>query len=100
MPAAWHALASASVIWREASQMSISPAANFLKPPPVPDSLTTAFTVGLTSLNSSATAAEMRKTVLEPSRLMIFVRPQPNATRQHVAAAIKTHREFGAAAIQ
>ena len=47
---------SSSLIGREASEMSVSPAQNFSKPPPVPDWPTEIFTSGLSSLNSSAAA--------------------------------------------
>ena len=39
--------------------MSVSPAQNFLNPPPVPDSATVTSTPGWTALNSSATASEI-----------------------------------------
>src|SRR5687768_11493291 len=67
--------------------MSSSPAANFLNPPPVPDWLTTTLTAGMTSLKSSATAAEIKNTVLDPSTLMTLVRPQPDASRLHASTA-------------
>ena len=47
--------------------MSVSPAQNFSKPPPVPDSPTVIFTSGLSSLNSSPAASANGKTVEEPS---------------------------------
>ena len=47
--------------------MSISPAANFLKPPPVPEKPITARTSGCSLRNSSATASVIGYTVLEPS---------------------------------
>ena len=52
---------------REASEMSVSPAQKRLKPPPVPETPTCTRTFGATLRNSSATASEMGKTVLEPS---------------------------------
>ena len=60
-------LASSALIGREASLMSVSPAQNFVNPPPVPDSLTLTSTPGLAALKSSATASEIGRTVLEPS---------------------------------
>ena len=47
---------SSSLIGREASEMSVSPAQNFSKPPPVPDWPTEIFTSGFSSLKSSAAA--------------------------------------------
>ena len=60
-------LASSALIGREASLMSVSPAQNFVNPPPVPDSLTLMSTPGLAALKSSAAASEIGRTVLEPS---------------------------------
>ena len=64
-------MASSALIGRDASLMSVSPAQNFVKPPPVPDSLTLMSTPGLAALNSSATASEIGKTVLEPSMTIV-----------------------------
>ena len=50
--------------------MSSSPRQNFLKPPPVPDAPTDA-SPPFSFLKLSATAAETRKTVLEPSILTV-----------------------------
>ena len=36
IPAAWHAVASSGLIWREASDTSVSPVQKSLKPSPVP----------------------------------------------------------------
>jgi hypothetical protein len=47
---------SSSLIGRDALEMSVSPAQNFSKPPPVPDWPTLILTSGLSSLNSSAAA--------------------------------------------
>ena len=47
---------SSSLIGREASEMSVSPAQNFSKPPPVPDSPTVILTPGFSSWNCSAAA--------------------------------------------
>ena len=58
---------SSSLIGREASEMSVSPAQNFSKPPPVPDVPTVTCTSGYSSLNSSAAASANGATVDEPS---------------------------------
>ena len=47
------ATSSSSLIGREASEMSVSPAQNFSKPPPVPDSPTVTLTSGFSSERSS-----------------------------------------------
>ena len=51
---------SSSSIGREAVEMSVSPAQNFSKPPPVPDVPTVICTSGFSSLNSSAAASRER----------------------------------------
>ena len=51
--------------------MSISPAQNFSKPPPVPDSPTVILTSGFSCWNCSAAAWASGKTVLEPSTAMV-----------------------------
>src|SRR6186997_3109050 len=61
---------SVGLIGREASEMSVSPAQNFLKPPPVPEMPIVAFTPGFTFWNSSATASVIGYTVLEPSAVI------------------------------
>jgi hypothetical protein len=58
---------SSGLIGREASEMSVSLAQNFSKPPPVPDSPTVILTFGFSSLNSSPAASANGKTVDEPS---------------------------------
>ena len=58
--------------------MSVSPAQNFSKPPPVPDWPTVIFTSGFSSLNSSAAAWANGKTVEEPS-IAIVPRQSPSA---------------------
>ena len=58
---------SSSLIGREASEMSVSPAQNFSKPPPVPDVPTVIWTSGYSSLKSSAAASANGATVDEPS---------------------------------
>src|SRR5687767_716300 len=47
--------------------MSLSPAQNFSKPPPVPDAPVVIRTPGFSSLKSSAAASANGKTVEEPS---------------------------------
>ena len=46
MPAFLQIAASSSLIGREASEMSVSPAQNFSKPPPVPEMPTVTLTLG------------------------------------------------------
>ena len=71
--------ASLVLIGREASLISVSPAQNFLKPPPVPANATGTWTPGLASWNSSATAWVIGKTVLEPSIVTVPDRAAPLA---------------------
>ena len=52
-----HSSTSVGLIGREASEMSVSPAQNFLKPPPVPEMPTVIFTSRFFFWNSSATAS-------------------------------------------
>ena len=76
--------------------MSVSPAQNFSKPPPVPEMPTVIFTSGFSSRNSSAAASVSGPTVLDPSivivpeRLLLRCRccrrrrrPRTAAERQH-----------------
>ena len=69
MPASAQAAASSSLIERDASEMSVSPAQNFLKPPPVPDwpTVTSTPSPSGVALNSSLAAAVSGATVDEPS---------------------------------
>ena len=60
---------SSSLIGREASEMSVSPAQNFSKPPPVPEVPTVTLTPDCSSLKSSAAAVVRGATVLDPSAL-------------------------------
>ena len=62
---------SFSSIGREASEMSVSPAQNFSKPPPVPLAPTEMSTSGFSSLKSSAAASANGATVLEPSMAIV-----------------------------
>ena len=68
---------SSSLIGREASEMSVSPAQNFSKPPPVPDVPTVIFTSGFSAWNSSAAAWANGATVLEPSIAIVPERSPP-----------------------
>src|SRR4051812_4372785 len=70
-------VSSGSSIGREASEMSVSPAQNFSKPPPVPDSPTEMSTPEFSPLNCSAAACANGKTVEEPSILMLPDRLAP-----------------------
>src|SRR5829696_14394 len=58
---------SSSSMGRDAVEMSVSPAQNFSKPPPVPDVPTVILTSGYSSLNSSAAASANGATVDDPS---------------------------------
>ena len=70
--AAPQASISAARIGREASEMSVSLAQNFLKPPPVPEIPTVTRTLPPVAFwNSSAMASEMGNTVDEPSTLIV-----------------------------
>src|SRR4051812_8720880 len=72
MPFFWQTGASSSgLIGRDASEMSVSPAQNFSKPPPVPDSPTVIFTFGFCCWNCSAAAWAKGKTVLDPSMAIL-----------------------------
>src|SRR5215211_1559471 len=75
MPFCWQTLVSSSSIGREASEMSVSPAQNFSKPPPVPEVPTVTLTSGFSALNSSAIASVSGPTVLDPSTRMSPERP-------------------------
>jgi hypothetical protein len=67
----------------EALFISMSPAQNFLKPPPVPDTpITKRAEPPMDFPQSSTIASVMGKTVLEPS---ISVVPAPQATRRPMA---------------
>jgi len=55
------------LIGRDALEISVSPAQNFLKPPPVPEVPTETLTLGFSALNSSPAAAASGATVDEPS---------------------------------
>ena len=58
---------SAYLMLLEASEISVSPAVNRLKPPPVPEMPTIGWVLPWSFWNSSATACEIGETVLEPS---------------------------------
>ncbi len=65
-PASAQAWASSSLMAREASLMSVSPAQKRAKPSPVPGPSTLMATLGFCSLKSSLTRVEMGSTVEEP----------------------------------
>src|SRR5262245_12181778 len=68
MPALAHCAISALRIGRDASEMSVSPRQNFLKPPPVPEMPTVTLNRWRVACwNSSAIASVIGNTVLEPS---------------------------------
>ena len=69
-PSFLQASSSSGSIGRDASEMSVSPAQNFSKPPPVPEMPTVILTSGFSSRNSSAAASVSGPTVLEPSTLI------------------------------
>ncbi len=108
MPFFLHAAASSSLIGRDASLMSVSPAQNFSKPPPVPEVPTTTFTPEFCSWKPSAAASDSGATVLDPSIWMVPARfgplpevlpvpasepPQPASARaMPVAAAARRPR--------
>ena len=71
MPLLSQAAVSSSLIGRDASEMSVSPAQNFSKPPPVPEVPTVTRTPEFSSWNSSAAASVSGATVLEPSMLIV-----------------------------
>ena len=73
MPLAKQSSFSESLIWREASEMSVSPSQNSLKPSPVPGPSTVTDTSGATSSNNSATRIEIGSTVDEPE---MFTSPE------------------------
>src|SRR5687768_4654014 len=79
-PFFWAASASDFLMGREASETSDSLLPNFLNPPPVPDVPTGTRTFGFAFWNSSATASEMGKTVLDPSIWMVPDRFPPEAS--------------------
>ena len=69
--------------------MSVSPAQNFSKPPPVPEVPTVIFTSGFSAWNSSAAAWANGPTVLEPSMRMSPERsPPPPPLRAAVVVVV------------
>src|SRR3954454_1062553 len=70
MPAALQVAASSSLILRDASEMSVSPAQNFLNPSPVPGPSTVYVKPELDAASASATAVEIGSTVDEPETLI------------------------------
>ena len=71
------ASSSSGSIGREASEMSVSPAQNFSKPPLVPAAPTVMLTSGFSSLKSSAAAWANGSTVLDPSIEIVPERSPP-----------------------
>jgi hypothetical protein len=71
MPASAQAAASSSLIAREASLMSVSPAQNLTKPSPVPGPSTVNAKPGFWAANASATPVLMGSTVDEPETRML-----------------------------
>src|SRR4029450_14033389 len=86
--------------------MSVSPAQNFSKPPPVPEVPTVTLTSGFSALDSSAIAAVSGPTVLEPSTRIEpdrfpLLPPSSSSSPPHAAAvsastaeAAKTSHHF------
>jgi hypothetical protein len=68
---------SSSSIGREALEMSVSPAQNFSKPPPVPDWATVMRTPGFSPWKASWAAWANGPTVLDPSMRMVPERSPP-----------------------
>ena len=72
--------------------MSVSPTANRLNPPPVPETPTLTRISGFTLWNSSATASVMGNTVLEPSISTLLLREPPEGVLlQAVTNRIKSN---------
>src|SRR5215207_9884212 len=63
----------------DASEMSVSPAQNFWKPPPVPAVATVTLTPGSTARNRSAAASLSGATVDDPSTVTVPLTPPPLA---------------------
>ena len=84
IPAAAHASISRGRMGRDALEMSVSPAQNFSKPPPVPDTPTVTRASGSTRRYSSATASAIGNTVLEPSTATTCAAPSIHP--RHAAA--------------
>ena len=81
IPLALHAAASSSLIGLDASEMSVSPAQNFWKPPPVPAVATVTLTPGSTERNRSAAASLSGATVDDPSTVTVPLTPPPQHHR-------------------
>ena len=77
--------------------MSVSPAQNFSKPPPVPEVPTATRTSGLSALNCSAIASVSAPTVLEPSAEIAALPAHEIAERYSVDVNAKTLKPLGAA---
>ena len=94
-PSFLQAATSSGSIGREASEMSVSPAQNFSKPPPVPEMPTVILTSGLSSRNSSAAASLSGPTVLDPS---ILIEPERLPALPLLSSAAGGHRTRAAPA--
>ena len=79
IPAAAHVAASSSLIARDASAMSASPAQNLAKPSPVPGPSTETDTPGAMSAKASPTAIEIGSTVDDPVTTMSPLREERSA---------------------
>ena len=91
MPLASQACFSSSEIAREASWTSVSPAQNFVNPPPVPDVPTVTFTPDCSLLNSSAIASLIGATVEEPSTAMLPERLVPPPVPPPLLSSVPPH---------
>ena len=90
---------SSSLIGRDASDRSVSPLQNFLKPPPVPEMPTVTWTPGLAAPKASAAAVVSGPTVEEPSAEMVPDRFESAAAAVEAgAAAVSVPLAAGAAA--
>src|SRR5829696_7762690 len=93
MPLASHACFSSSLMAREASEMSVSPLQNLVKPPPVPEVPTVTLTPDCSLLNSSVMASLIGATVEEPSTTMLperLVPPVPPPASSSPPQAVAT----------
>ena len=71
--------------------MSVSPAQNFSKPPPVPAVPTVTLTPGFSAWNSSAIASVSGATVLEPSMRIVPERSPPPPLPPVVLSSLLPH---------
>ena len=87
-PVAAHASASASLMARDAPEMSVSPLQNNSKPSPVPGPSTLTATPGATSSNNSATRTETGSTVEEPETSTVPSRLPSSSTDSGADTAV------------